>query len=124
MTLVRAMRLWVRAMRSEGNFVSPFRAAGAIAKQAWFIWRSRPFVEPHWWRLRMRACQRCSLYRRETRQCGSANGPFADRSGGVWFRQGCGCAMPLKNLLRGSTCWARQTGKDFLPGVGWPEDVV
>ncbi len=122
--ILRLFKLWVGAMRGEGNFVSRTRAAGMVVKQAIFVWRSRPFVEPHWWRSRMRACMRCSLYRRSTHQCGSANYAFADRFGRAWFRQGCGCAMPLKNLLRGSTCWARQTGRDVLPGVGWPSDVV
>jgi hypothetical protein len=124
MTLLRIFRLWVAAMRSEGHFVSPWRAASMVAKQALYVWHSRPFVEPHWWRTRMRACMRCSLYRRATHQCGSAAWAFPDRTGGVWFRQGCGCAMPLKNLFRGTVCWARETGKDCLPGVGWPEDVV
>lgn len=111
-------------MTSEGHLDSRGAAVRKLWQLARFVWASRPLVAPVAWRRRMRACMRCSLYRHDTHQCGSACGAFTVRSGLLWFRWGCGCSMPLKNLLRGSVCWARETGRnEQVKGIGWPRGV-
>jgi len=106
--MIRFLHLWLHAMRREGH-LRGWRTLPVLWRQALYVWRSRPYVERHWWRIRMRACMRCPIYVHATKQCGSR------------FAHGCGCVMPLKNLFRGTVCWARETGRtDF----GWPPGVI
>lgn len=85
-------------MREQGHELGSVQTLRLL----WFLFRNLPLAPRSLWRKRMLACQRCALYRPRTRQCGSP--PY-----------GCGCSMPLKALLRGSECWARERGEDF----GW-----
>jgi hypothetical protein len=106
MSPLKLFKLWSIAMRREG--LSPVRHALPLAVHAL---RSLPFVTPERWRRRMRACSRCPIYNRETKQCRSD----------VPVRLGCGCSCPVKFLFAGETCWAREQG---IYGLGWPEDVT
>jgi len=106
MSPLRLYRLWSDAMRREGMW-APRHVLPLLAE----AWRSRPLVSPPVWRQRMRACGRCPIYNRETRQCGRVD-PAPDL--------GCGCSCPVKFLFRGETCWARE---NLIEGLGWPEEV-
>ena len=85
-------------MEDQGFEVNSWKTLRLVV----FLIRNLPLASRKLWRTRMLTCQRCALYRPNTRQCGSA--PY-----------GCGCSMPLKSLLRGSECWARERGEGF----GW-----
>lgn len=106
MSPLRLYRLWSDAMRREGLW-----APRSILPLLWEAWRTRPLVTPPVWRQRMRACGRCPIYNRETRQCGRVD-PAPDL--------GCGCSCPVKFLFRGAECWARE---NQIEGLGWPEGV-
>ncbi len=103
MSPLRLLKLWSSAMRREGKSV--VRWAIPLLIQGF---RARPFVSGARWRSRMRACGRCPVYNRKTRQC---------RDGEL----GCGCSCPVKFLFAGETCWAREQG---VYGLGWPENVI
>ena len=103
MTLRRLFGLWLVAMRNE--HMSPVFWALPLL---WQALRSMPFVTPEQWRSRMRACGRCDIYDKRTRQC---------RKDGL----GCGCSCPVKFLFAESQCWARE---QQISGLGWPEHVT
>lgn len=98
MRIRRLLDLWHVAMQDQGLSVGSWKTARLV----WFLLWNLPFVPRRVWFSRMLTCRRCAVYRPKTRQCGSP--PY-----------GCGCSMPLKALLRGSECWARERGEDF----GW-----
>jgi hypothetical protein len=69
-----------------------------------------------WWR-RMRTCQRCPIYNRKARTCGTPGNFYLNKETYEVIPEGCRCWMPWKAQCKDAGCWAREEGLDF----GWEE---
>lgn len=105
--IFRLLGYWVVAMVLEGRFRRFFPALRASLLLLGSAVTSGPLVSRARWRSRMRACNRCPVYNRATKQC---------RSGDL----GCGCSAPMKFLFANQQCWARS---EEYANLGWPENV-
>lgn len=69
----------------------------------------------------MRACQRCDLYNRERKTCGTPGwNIYRDPENGEMISAGCFCNMPVKASCKKASCWAYQRTSGRR---GWPKEL-
>ena len=79
-----------------------FRVTGSLPLPSFLRVVTGPRVPASVYRFRLRQCQRCPLYERRFRMCGSV----AQQRDGL----GCGCWLPAKAMFTVARCWSAEVG--------------